>query len=438
MMGQPLMPWQRLVADVSGEIDPKTGLPAYREVGVTIHRQAGKTTLILATEIDRGVGFGRPQLILYSAQDGGAARKKLLEDQVPMLERSDLWPLVRKVYRANDNTGLLFVTGSKIDVIASSESAGHGRSPDLGVIDEAFADVDARREQSIIPGMATKADGQLLVYSTAGTGDSVYLRNKVDTGRASAAEGLTSGVAYFEWSADDDDDPADESVWWRSMPALGHTISIEVVRHAFRTMALGEFQRAFLNQWTASDERVIPLAVWEAVQRGSGQAAPSGDVTFAVDVNPERSAAAIAVAGAGVCEVVAFRPGTAWVLDHLVNSAGRWGGTVVVDVSGPAGSLVADLERAGVKVHPVKAGDMAKACGEFYDAVADGKVEILRHGGLNDAVAGAVKRAVGDAWVWARKTATADVSPLVAVTAAWSVSLGAGPSVYESRGFVTL
>ena len=41
-LGQPFMPWQRLVADVGCEIDPVTGLPAYREVRVTIPRQSGK------------------------------------------------------------------------------------------------------------------------------------------------------------------------------------------------------------------------------------------------------------------------------------------------------------------------------------------------------------------------------------------------------------
>ncbi len=39
---QPLMPWQRYVADVACEIDPLTGRPAYREVRVTIPRQSGK------------------------------------------------------------------------------------------------------------------------------------------------------------------------------------------------------------------------------------------------------------------------------------------------------------------------------------------------------------------------------------------------------------
>ena len=427
-LGQALMPWQRLVADVGGELDERTGLPAFREVVITIPRQSGKTSLVLAWEVQRALGWGRAQRVAYTAQTGWDARKKLIDDQAPVLLASLLAPTVRQVIRGAGNEGVVFENGSRIDVMASTDTAGHGRTVDLGVIDEAFSDTDPRREQALLPAMATRASGQLLVPSTAGTDSSVYLRRKVDVGRAAAAEGRRSGVAYFEWSAGEDDDPDDEAVWWSCMPALGYTITVETVRHARQTMTDGEFRRAFLNQWTRSDERVIPLVAWEAVQRSSGQAEPAGKLVYAVDVNPDRSAAAVCVAGAGVCEVVAYQPGTAWAVPRVVESVGRWGGSVVVDVSGPAGGLVSELERGGVKVHAVKSGDMAKACGGFYDAIADAKVEILRHDGLDAAVAGAVKRPVGDAWVWARKTASADVCPLVAVTAAWWVSQSPVPS----------
>src|SRR5687768_2384450 len=85
-LGLPLMPWQQLVADVGGEIDSETGLPAYRDIVVTIPRQNGKTTLVLGWEVQRALGWDGPQNIVYSAQSGKDARKKLLDDQVPILE----------------------------------------------------------------------------------------------------------------------------------------------------------------------------------------------------------------------------------------------------------------------------------------------------------------------------------------------------------------
>ena len=38
-LGTPYMPWQQLVADVSMELDPATGLPWYREVVIVVPRQ---------------------------------------------------------------------------------------------------------------------------------------------------------------------------------------------------------------------------------------------------------------------------------------------------------------------------------------------------------------------------------------------------------------
>ncbi len=49
-IGKPLMPWQEQVALVGGELDPETGLPAYRNVAITVPRQSGKTGF--------GVGVG--------------------------------------------------------------------------------------------------------------------------------------------------------------------------------------------------------------------------------------------------------------------------------------------------------------------------------------------------------------------------------------------
>ena len=49
VLGFMLYGWQRLVADVSLEIDPTTGALRYRTVGVSVARQNGKTLLVLIT-----------------------------------------------------------------------------------------------------------------------------------------------------------------------------------------------------------------------------------------------------------------------------------------------------------------------------------------------------------------------------------------------------
>jgi len=418
-LGQPFMPWQQHVADVANELLPD-GSPAFREVIVSVPRQSGKTTLTLSQEVERCTTRGRPQKVAYTAQTGSDARKKLLNDQVPILEKSPIWKQIRNVARANDNAGIVFSNGSRIDVLASNASAGHGRVLDLGIVDEAFDDIDDRREQSMLPAMITRPDAQLWVVSTQGTDASVYLNRKIELGRAAALEGVTSGICYFEWAIDLDDDIHDPASWWRGMPALGHTVTEQAVAHAKSTMTDGEFRRAFGNQRTRSSERVIPEVPWRVACRGD--VAPSGVLSFAVDVSPDRDWSSIAVAGQGVVELVDHRGGTGWVVQRLVDLTATHGGTVTLETRGPVGALTVALRSAGVQVVELSTSDVTQACGAFYDDIADGKLKIrvgTHHDALDAAAAAVMKQPVADAWKWARRGMD-PITPLVAATlAAW-------------------
>lgn len=436
-LGLPLMPWQQLVADVGGELDPDTGLPAYREVIVTVPRQSGKTTLVLSWEVQRALGWDGPQRIIYSAQSGNDARKKLIEDQVPILEPRRTKMGIRRILRGMGNEAIEFGNGSRIVLLASTSDSGHGKTVDLGVKDELFADYDDRRDQALVPAMATRPAAQVLTASTMGTDESVPLNRAVERGRAAVDRGKRDGIAYFEWSADPAADPDDPATWWSCMPALGFTISEAVVAQARETLTDGEFRRAFLNQQTRADERVLPVAKWSAVCVET--AAPVSPLTFAVDVNPERSAASIVAACPGVAELVEYRQGTGWVAARAAeidakHGPSRW----VIDGAGPASSLKADLERAFLSVYATSSRELMDACGQFYDGVLDGKLQIRRHPRLDEAAAAAGKRQVGDAWAWTRKHLSADISPLVAVTLALWGARNNGGSIYESRGLTVL
>jgi hypothetical protein len=438
LLGTPFMPWQGDAADVFGEmVETPAGLwvPAYREAIVTVMRQEGKTTFVLAEEIDRALNYGEPQRIAYTAQTGLDARKKLLEDQVPLIARSKLAPIIDeanggKIRRKNGEEGLNFVGGSILDVISSGEAAGHGRTLDLGIIDEAFDDTDDRREQAMVPAMATRRLAQLIVASTMGTDKSTYLNRKVDAGRdAALAADPNSRIAYIEYAVPLEEDIDDARIWAKYMPAYGITIDESVVRHARQTMSEGEFRRAFCNQRTASDERVIPIDVWAAVQH---DVTPDGKVMFAIDANPERTSASIGVSDAeGRCELVAHERGTGWLVNHAAALARKWGAKVAYDPAGPAAVFAEDLEREGVRTVKVGGRDFANACAFFFDGCVDKTLQIRPHQALNDAVAAAARRVSGDTWTWGRRDLAVDISPIVAVTiASWAMRYASGGPVF--------
>jgi hypothetical protein len=415
-IGLPLMPWQRQVVDVAGE--HVGGVPCYREVVLTVPRQSGKTTLILAVLLHRALYYGRAQRIAYTAQTGHDARSKLLDDFVPLLERSPLAPLIERVYRANGDEAVIFGNGSRLEVLRNSVASGHGRTLDLAIIDEAFADEDDVREQALLPTMATRQDAQIVVVSTAGTDRSLYLRRKVDQGRAAVAEDSGSGCAYFEWSAEPDDDPFDRETWRRCMPALGLTVQESAVEHAMGTMTANEFRRSYLNVWSTVSEQMIPQKVWLACC--SAKVAPTGTLSFAVDVALDRSSAAIVVCDKdGNLELIENRDGVAWVQQRVLELWRRWRATIVVDGYGPASAFVDPLKMLGVPVVVYRTSDVVAACALFYDAILDKAVKVKADDRLTKSVAAATRRAVGQQWLFQRNVPEADISPLFAACLSW-------------------
>ena len=412
-LGQPFMPWQKYVADVGCEIDPDTGLPAYREVFVTIPRQSGKTTLFLSWQIDRCLNWSRPQRSVFTAQTGKDARDKWLDELFPMIRHSALSPLVRQINQGMGNESITWKTGSGIRLASTSATSGHSKTLDQAVLDEIWHDVDDRREQGLRPAMITRPDAQLLVCSTAGTAASTVYNRKVKAGRSSVLADSARGAAYFEWSAPDGWDPADEESWWTFMPALGHTIGPEAIRSEREAMEPAEFKRAYGNIPTAGVGSIIPHEVWE--QRCSPTVRPDGGLQFGLDVAEDRGSAAIAAFAGGVFEIVDHRQGIGWVVERANQLTRKHGGTVAVDFGGPAGVLADSLESCD----PLRGGEVVRACGAMYDAILNGDVTFRSDPALNAAVEGASKKSVGDQWVWSRRGSAADVTPLMAATLAY-------------------
>jgi len=414
-LGLPLMPWQRLVADVGKELVPADDqtremvealggdadglmVPAYREVVVTIMRQSGKTTLVLPVEIEKM--WTPNQTVVYTAQTGVDGRMKFTEDQAPIIRNSSIDQKVQQYYKAADNTGMWWHNDSRLKVLNSGEGAGHGKTVDLAVLDETWADKDDSREQALSPAMITKPQAQFWNISTAGTPASVYLKRKVELGRAAVRAGKTEGIAYFEWTIPDDEDVYDPKVWARYMPAFGITQSERLLRHEAENMTEGDFRRAFGNQWTETEERVIPGEWWQAVcSRDHRTINP----VYAIDARPDRSRAAVSKAdSSGNVELVAVREGINWVLDAFTDKVEQ-STPVLVDKYGPLNVVGDDLEKAGFNVVRMDSLEVRKACLRFFDGIADKKVRVRTDERLDDAVKHAARKSTVDSWAWHRE-----------------------------------
>lgn len=434
------MPWQRQVADVALEVTDD-GSWAYRTVIVTVQRQAGKTTLLGPVNLHRclTVRDGRCWLTAQRRQDA----RDTWRDVATRVSRSPLASLI-DVRLSNGSESLTFPTGATFRVFAPAEDALHGKANHLVGVDEAWAFDTAQGtalEAAILPTFTTTG-GQLWLVSTAGTAESTWLRSFVDRGRAAVDSGRRETVAYFEWSLDDaaallvsagldsDATPAARSAAFDALlaahPAAQTTLRVDALEQAAATMTPGEFLRAYGNRWTATADRVIADHLWAAVRVDAGWTPPeAGSLALAFDVSVDRADGAVAAAwrpdptGPLRVDVIDARPGTGWVAARVRELVTRWRVPAVgYDAAGPALDVADQLGRAGVPLAPTTGRQYAAACAAFLAGVTDRRLEHPGRPSLDDAVAAASTRPLGDAWAWSRRGSAGSIAPLVAATVA--------------------
>jgi hypothetical protein len=456
MAGLHLDPWQALVlTNALGE--RPDGKWAAFEVGVNVARQNGKDAILEARELT-GLFLLGERMIIHSAHMFDTSLehfRRLLEliEGTPDFDRR-----VKRVSRSHGEEGIELRGGQRIRFRTRTKGGGRGFSGDLVMLNEAM-DLPEASIGALMPTMAARSmTGNPQVWYAGSAVDQQVHEHGVVFARI-RERGLRGGdpsLAYFEHSAeavgDDgkallpDEVPAvlleDEQAWAEANPGLGIRISAEHVANELRSMDGRTFavERMGIGDWpaTGGSGGVIDVGRWDALaDPGSRMVDP---VCFSLDVRPDRSVATIGVAGLRAdglphVEVVERRRGTGWVVGRIVELVGRHRPSgVFVDNQGPAGSLIADLERAGVSVTTVNATEHARACGNLFDLVEQGGLRHLGTGELREAVRGAKTRPLGDAWAWARSKSSVDISPLVAVTLAL---IGVGEPAEEEAVFAS-
>ena len=424
LAGLHLDSWEQFV--LSNALRRRGGKWAAFEVALIVSRQNGKGSILEALELAALFLFDDVRLILHSAHEFKTAAEAFLRIR-GLIEDSPVFASrVERVRTGAGTEAIELKDGKRLRFLARTSGSGRGFSADLVILDEAY-DLADDAMGALLPTLSARPNPQVWYTSTAGKPSSVQLGRV----RGRGVAGGDPSLAFFEWSVDPDcydaGDPAD---WARANPGLGIRISPAYIEQERAALGADEFARERLGIGLypvdlAEAWQVIGEDAWNGLC--DVRSRPLDPVALAVDVTPASTHAAVGVAGRrddGLMhvEVIDHREGTAWAAPRLIELAGRWDPcAVVLDPAGPAGALAAALENAGVEVIRVTARDAAAACGQFYEAAVDSKT--LRHLGqdaLRASLAGAQSRPLGDAWAWARRASSVDLSPLYAVTlAAW-------------------
>lgn len=434
-----LDPAQRQAVEVMMATDRK-GNWAASTTGRCMPRQNGKGDEIEVVELHGLVQ--RAEAILHTVHDAVLLASQTQQRMLGVLEgHKDLRRLKKRAWLGTGQQMIELHNGGIIWYRTRTGGGGRGVDDiDRLVVDEA-QHAQEEHLSALTPTMLANSNAQLNALGSAGIeGKSDWwwqMRIRAlgpDPGRFGFVE-HTAEVVRLDGSGfpvQEEVDPTDRSVWLGANPAMhaGRGQGMPFLEEQFRRMDRRSFCREHLGVWDPptleGTSIVIPFDRWQACE--DPESAFVGAPVVTVDVTPDRSRASIAASGLrkdGLphVEVIQNDAGTAWVIPRLLALKTK-PRRILVDATGPAGSLIAEGLAAGLTIEAVSAADHAKACGLLYDLAMQGR---FRHGPdlvLEKALAGAVKRDLGDgAWLWSRKNSTVDISPLVAVTIAlWAAS----------------
>lgn len=447
--GLDLDDWQRwtlkhmLARDVEG-------LWAAFEVKMTVPRQNGKGSIYEARELFGLFCIKSDRLLIHTAHEHKTASEHYQRVWRIIENNNDL---MKQIGRHSSAYGREFIetlpkptiiigSGGKhvredarkrLIFIARSAGSGRGFTGDMIAYDEDMI-LDAGKIGASLPSLSARPNPQVIYAGSAGLKTSTQAAKVRRRGLA----GTSDSLLYIEYSADicdeycdfdcdKHDDPDSEEAVAKANPGYGIRITkrfIEKERDAFEGDEPEWWrERLGVGQWPADSEgwAVIPEKWWKVTKDNRAEPERVMRPVFAVDIALDRSCAAISVAGfrgsdnrTGI-QIIEFRKGTGWLLDRIKEIHAKWKPVKwIIDKRAAAGSLITDMEKAGIPVETLQAAEVAHASGLLYDAFRDDTLRHYHQASLRTAIAGAEWRKLSESRAFDRVNAGSEQAPLMA------------------------
>jgi len=435
-LGWDMDPEQRWLLDAIYAED-EDGLPASGEVAIIGPRQTvGKTAVLASAAITDITVFDVP-LHVWTAHEFKTARKAYLD----MRSRLDSHPDYRDrvTYRdAHGEEAIFFENAGAIEFHARSGGSGRGFTTSRITLDEGLY-VRPGDLGALAPTLVTMPDAQVRWASSAGKAPSAVLREIRDRGRN---PDLDETLAYLEFAAQRKPcaDPEcahkigtegcaldDQDLWWQANSGLWYgRVGFEAMAKQRRMLsgAPEEWLREFFSWWDEPAEvaeRAISADVYEASQ--DPESTSLDPIALGIEVSPARQTSLVAAGwredGRIHGEVVITGQGTAWLLDVLLRVVDQVNPAVlVIDKAGPAGSLLPDIEAAGLEPMVLNAAQRAAADQGLVDDLEQDKVRIVSCPPFDAAAEAVTWKELANARAFDRRHASSDITSIVGLSLA--------------------
>ena len=357
-----------------------------------------------------------------------------------MVRKRRIWPHIAPsgIRTANGEQEIKFANGSIIMFGAREQGFGRGFDEvDVEVFDEAQILTEKALEDMVAATNQSRHPHGALLFYMGTPPRPIDPSEAFSSKRAKALDGKAPDTLYLECAADPDADPDDREQWAKANFSYPSRTPLESMLRLRENLPSDEaWKREALGIWDAvSSNGVIPASSW--LDQGSEDSLAVDKFALGVECGPDLTWASVAFAGQRADGDWHFEldedqhtkgRGTAWLLPHLEhltaqNSQIR---AVVVDVAGPIAAL---LEKRGdrwyfkgsrLAVTPVRVAELGAGCSRVLDGIVTGWLHHIDQPQFTAAALAAGKRKLGDTgmWVWSRKAAESDITPIQAATLA--------------------
>lgn len=397
-------------------------------IGLSIPRQVGKTYFVLAVLTIMCILFPGLQVV-WTAHHLRTSTKTFTALR-GICKRKKVAPHVRSIRAANGEQEVEFVNGSKIMFGARAQGFGRGFDEiDVEVFDEAqILDTKALEDMIAATNQARHEHGALLFFMgtpprKSDPSESFRMR------RDEAWTGEAEDAIWLEMGADPESDPNDQSQWSSMNPSFPLRTPLESMLRLRKNLKDDDsWNREGRGIWDPKNtHRVIDEQSWKAVADPASMAIDR--LTLAIDVNPDRSSAAVSLAGQRFdglwhVELDEHRTGADWSIGWVKQRAAQltFHAIVVDELAGLTEKRHGRNYLKGTDIEVTLAAsegrDMAMAWAGYHDAVTGATVRHTDQPQVNVALSEAGTRDVGGGKALTKKSTTSDITPITSQTLA--------------------
>jgi phage terminase large subunit-like protein len=428
-LGEPLMPWQDLVAIESMRLkyDERWAFP---QIGVLVARQQGKSHL-MRLRILWGLLNGEKLQILSAHKL--AVSLEHFNQLLDLIEQHD-WLLsqMKKIRRTNGQEEIQFNNGARFKVVANN-AAGRGYAgAETIYLDELREHKDYGAWSAITKTQLAAKNPALFAFSNAGDATSTVLNEMRDRGLATI-QGVTDSLLWLEWSAPPNTNISIESAAWAN-PAMGRTVHVDNIKATFNEPE-AVVRTEVMCQWVDTLQSPWSPNAWNQCADANLIVEPGQQTYLAFDVTPRRNQASLVASQIidgkiALGLVQTFDSDTA--LDDLTiaNAVADWAKaydvTEIAYSKNTGQAVAARLASAGIMTTAIDGRAFAMACDQMLSAMEHHRLIHKDEVTFNKHVSACARIPFAEGgWLIGRRASNANVTG--AVAAAMAISLASKP-----------